>query len=26
MKVVVALTGDGKAPDWAKTVKIEGVK
>lgn len=24
MKVVVALTGEGKAPDWAKTVKMEG--
>lgn len=23
MKVIVALTGDGNAPDWAKTVKIE---
>ena len=22
MKVVVALTGDGKAPEWAKTIKI----
>jgi len=26
MKVIVALTGDGKAPDWAKTVRIEEVK
>lgn len=26
MKVVIALTGDGKAPDWAKTVRIEEVK
>lgn len=26
MKVVVALTGGGKAPDWAKVVKVEGVK
>lgn len=23
-KVIVALTGDGKAPAWAKTIKVEG--
>jgi len=23
MKVVIALTGNGKVPDWAKTIKIE---
>lgn len=26
MKVIVALTGDGETPDWAKTVRIEEVK
>lgn len=26
MKVVIALTGDGETPDWAKTVRIEEVK
>jgi len=24
MKVIVALTGEGKTPEWAKTIKIEG--
>ena len=23
MKVVVALTGDGQSPEWAKSVKME---
>lgn len=24
MKVVIALTGDGNSPEWAKTVRVEG--